>query len=179
MILWIDLETTGLDPEKDSILEFGYVVTDLQLEVRAKASFVVLQPPDVINKCNDFVKDMHTKNGLLDAVPSGVTFDFISEHMKVVFENHGLKKPLCGGRSVHFDRNFLKASPLAFLNDLMHYRNVDVSALYAVFEAWTGKTPPRKEGSHRVYSDLDVTLEEARWYREAMKPLADSNWIRV
>ncbi len=54
------------------------------------------------------------------------------------------------------------------LNKRLHYRNVDVSALYAVWQGWVGVTPPRKEGNHRAMSDLDVTLEEARWYKKQL-----------
>ena len=174
MLVWIDLEMTGLEPERHHIVEIATLVTDDELAIVAEGpDLVVHQPPEVMAGMDDFVRQMHTKSGLLPLIETSTTtlaeagaqtLAFIKEHVPVE-----RTVPLCGN-SIGTDRRFL-ARYLPEIEDHLHYRSVDVSTLKELARRWYPevlKGRPDKDGRHRALDDIRESVDELRYYREAI-----------
>jgi oligoribonuclease len=170
----MDLEMTGLDHTTDTILEIATLVTDDDLDIVAEGpDLVVHQPREVLDRMDDFVRDMHRRSGLLDAIAASAlsledagarTLAFIKEHVP---EERSV--PLCGN-SIGTDRRFL-AHWLPDIEEYLHYRSVDVSTIKELARRWYPKlvrNAPAKQGDHRAMGDIIESLEELRYYREAV-----------
>lgn len=180
MLVWVDIETSGLDPNRDYILELGIVITDDNLVTLTKqdngsdltAVFSGLVRPDcrpavLHDSMNEFVRDMHDANGLWAELESGrgdaATFveqaaiDFLTSF-------DALGQPMAGS-SVHFDRSFI-AVDMPELHRAFGYRNIDVSTLKELAARWGGKPCPKAEAEHRAVSDIRATINELDWYRK-------------
>lgn len=176
MLLWCDLETTGLDPKIERILEIGFVLTDDELNEEARASWVI--PFDA--PVDDFIRDMHSKSGLLTECKAvkvkGTSYNKIFDEMKAWLVEHlnGEKPPLCGS-SVSFDKGFLKECPWIkdwHLLDLFHYRIIDVSSLKemtARFWPEVFETRPKERKTHRSLPDLEDSIAELQHYRTHLR----------
>ena len=174
MLVWMDLEMTGLDHTTDTILEIATLITDDQLAIVAEGpDLVVHQPPDVLERMDDFVRDMHQRSGLLEAIAvselsledaGAQTLAFIKEHVP---EERSV--PLCGN-SIGTDRRFL-ARWLPEIEEYLHYRSVDVSTIKELARRWYPdrvRKAPSKQGDHRAMGDILESLDELRFYREAV-----------
>ncbi|HEV2069985.1 MAG TPA: oligoribonuclease [Acidimicrobiales bacterium] len=174
MLVWMDLEMTGLDPNRDVIVEIATLVTDDELEVVAEGpDLVVHHPPEVMAAMGDHVREMHTRSGLLGAIEVSTvsleeagraTLAFLSEHVP---EAHTV--PLCGN-SIGTDRRFL-AAYLPDIENYLHYRSVDVSTLKELAKRWYPDVlanAPRKAGGHRALDDVRESVREMRYYREVL-----------
>ena len=174
MLVWMDLEMTGLDHTTDVIVEIATLITDDELEIVAEGpDLVVHQSDEVLAAMNDVVTDMHTASGLLDEIRSStlsleeagrLTLDFIREHCP-----QPGTVPLCGN-SIGTDRRFL-AAHLPEVEEFLHYRSIDVSTLKELARRWNPdalKTAPKKAGGHRALDDIRESLEELRHYRQAL-----------
>jgi oligoribonuclease len=174
-MVWVDIETTGLNPSEDIILEIGLVITDFEGRVKDTWRSLVYEGDWAygIEAMSDLVKVMHQKSGLLDefmdtAMEDRCDLTRVSEMAIEWLGEHGLKAgehPMCGS-SVHFDRRFLEywGSDLV---DWFHYRNVDVSTLKTICEMVNppvAKNIPEKTGTHRPITDLDSSINEYRFY---------------
>jgi oligoribonuclease len=172
VLIWMDLEMTGLDPSVDRIVEIATLVTDDELNVVEEGpDLVVFQPDEVLATMDPFVVDMHTRSGLLGAIRSstisleqagGETLSFIRKHSP-----EARKIPLCGN-SIGTDRRFL-AAYLPEIEDWLHYRSVDVSTVKELVRRWypsVRSERPRKQGSHRALDDIRESVAELRYYRE-------------
>jgi oligoribonuclease len=172
VLVWIDLEMTGLEPERHHIVEIATLVTDDELAVVAEGpDLVVHQPPEVLAEMDDFVRQMHTTSGLLPLIESSTitledagarTLAFIKEHVP-----NARSIPLCGN-SIGTDRRFL-AKYLPEIEDHLHYRSVDVSTVKELARRWypeSLKNRPDKDGKHRALDDIRESVEELRYYRE-------------
>jgi len=172
MLVWMDLEMTGLDHTSDVIVEIATLVTDDELEIIAEGpDLVVHQPEDVLARMDPFVVDMHTRSGLLDQIRgSSVTLEeagaetlaFIRQHCPVE-----RTVPLCGN-SIGTDRRFL-AAYLPEIEDYLHYRSVDVSSVKELVRRWYPDVLGArgwKQGTHRALDDIRESIEEMRLYRE-------------
>ena len=170
----MDLEMTGLDPETHSIVEIATIITDDDLEVVAEGpDIVVHQPTEVLAGMDDFVREMHTRSGLLAEIEASrtsldeagaQTLGFLREHIK-----EPGTVPLCGN-SIGTDRRFL-ARHLPSIENYLHYRSIDVSTLKELARRWQPDVlarAPKKEGGHRALDDIRESLEELRWYRREM-----------
>ncbi|MFL6207169.1 MAG: oligoribonuclease [Acidimicrobiales bacterium] len=171
MLVWMDLEMTGLDPAKDVIVEIATIVTDDELEIVAEGpDLVVHQPDDALAGMDPVVVDMHTSSGLLEAIKASTTtleeagaatLAFIKEHVP---EPRTI--PLCGN-SIGTDRRFL-AVHLPAIEEHLHYRSVDVSTIKELTRRWYPgalEATPRKATAHRALDDIRESIEELRWYR--------------
>ena len=171
MLVWMDLEMTGLDPAKDVIVEIATIVTDDQLEIVAEGpDLVVHQPDDALANMDPVVVEMHTSSGLLEAIKASTitleeagaaTLEFIKTHVP---EPRTI--PLCGN-SIGTDRRFL-AVYLPEIEDHLHYRSVDVSTIKELTRRWYPgalEATPRKATAHRALDDIRESIEELRWYR--------------
>jgi oligoribonuclease len=174
VLVWIDLEMTGLEPDRHAIVEIATLVTDDELAVVAEGpDLVIHQPPAVMAEMDEFVRQMHTKSGLLPRIEASTTslaeagartLAFIKDHVPTP-----RTVPLCGN-SIGTDRRFL-AKYLPEIEDHLHYRSVDVSTVKELARRWYPealKARPEKEGRHRALDDIKESIEELRYYREAV-----------
>lgn len=173
-LVWIDLEMTGLDPDNDVILEIACIVTDGALsEVVEGPNLVINATPEQLNGMVEIVTEMHTKSGLIEEVPQSTmtvaqaerfVLEFIAEHVP-----EPGSAPLAGN-SVHADRAFLRRYMPA-LNDFLHYRIVDVSTIKELARRWFPQAienAPKKQGDHRALADVRESIEELRYFRDAV-----------
>lgn len=170
-LAWIDLEMTGLDPEKDVILEIASIVTDKDLNILAQGpSFVINQPNENLEQMNEFVKNMHTNSGLLELVKTS-TINIKEAEIKS-FEFFDLYcftgvAPLCGN-SIWQDRRFLRKY-MPDLDNFFNYRIIDVSSIKEVIKRWyTDNSAVRftKDEGHRALPDILESIAELDHYRK-------------
>lgn len=171
-LVWIDLETTGIDDRIGAILEIAAVITNSHLEVIAEGpSFVIQQPDEVLQRMDPWCIDQHGRSGLTDAcrtagVPLGVAEADVLRFVRA----HCLRgrAPLCGN-SVGFDRRFLMHH-MPSLNAYLHYRNLDVSSIKELVRRWQPDLMDRveKRSTHRALDDIRESIEELRVYRAWM-----------
>jgi len=174
MLVWMDLEMTGLEPSSDVIVEIATLVTDDELTVIAEGpDLVVHQPAEVLASMSRVVREMHTRSGLLAAIESSTmslkqagdeTLAFIKEHVP-----EPRSVPLAGN-SIGTDRRFL-AAYLPAIEDHLHYRCIDVSTVKELARRWYPDAiegAPVKKGGHRALDDIRESLEELRYYRAAV-----------
>jgi oligoribonuclease len=172
-IVWIDCEMTGLDLVADALIEVAVLVTDSELNVLGEGVDIVIRPPaEAVAQMRDVVHEMHTVSGLLDELDSGVTLaeaeklalDYIREWVPDV-----RRAPLAGN-SVATDRGFL-ARDMPALEGHLHYRLVDVSSIKELARRWYPRVyyaSPKKQGGHRALADIRESIQELRYYREAL-----------
>ncbi len=172
-LVWIDCEMTGLDLGADALIEVAALVTDFELNVLGEGVDVIIKPSqEALDQMVEFVRSMHEKSGLLDALDSGTTLaeaeqqvlDYIKEYCP-----DGSRPPLAGN-TVATDRAFL-ARDMADLESFLHYRIVDVSSIKELSRRWYPRAyfaAPTKRGNHRALADIQESIEELRYYREAV-----------
>ena len=165
---------TGLDPEKNTIVEIATLITDDDLVVIAEGpDLVVHQPAEALALMEPVVRDMHTRSGLLAAIEASTltledagaqTLAFLKEHVPAA-----RSVPLAGN-SIGTDRRFL-AAHLPAIEDHLHYRSVDVSTIKELARRWFPDAlsgAPEKRGGHRALDDIRESVEELRYYRTAV-----------
>ncbi len=174
MLVWLDLEMTGLDPARHVIVEIATLVTDDDLNVVAEGpDLVVHHQPDVLAGMDDVVRAMHERSGLLDdIVRSTVTLEEAGRRTLEFVRSHvpeARSAPLCGN-SIGTDRRFL-AVYLNELEEYLHYRSVDVSTVKELCRRWYPQAfaaAPVKAGAHRALGDIRESVAELRYYRSAI-----------
>lgn len=170
-LVWIDLETTGLDPESRVILEIACLVTDKDLnELGDGVDLVVHQEGHAIGQLDPWCVKQHAASGLLEAARgSQTTLDAAEAETLVYVKRHCLsgKAPLAGN-SVCFDRRFL-IRHMPRLEKYLHYRNVDVSSVKELARRWRPAVVEtmKKASRHRALDDLRESIAELRVYRDA------------
>jgi oligoribonuclease len=172
-IVWIDCEMTGLDLVADALIEVAALVTDSQLTVLGDGVDVVIRPPGAaLEQMSDVVREMHTNSGLLEELDGGLSLgDAEAAVLKYVqaWVPEGRKAPLAGN-SVATDRGFL-ARDMAGLESHLHYRIVDVSSIKELARRWYPRVyfaSPAKRGGHRALADIQESIEDLKYYREAL-----------
>ena len=173
MLIWMDLEMTGLDESRHVIVEIATLVTDDDLNIVAEGpNLVIHQPEEVMAEMDDFVTNMHTVSGLLEKIKSSTiseaeamqqTLDFIKIHSP-----EPNKIPLCGN-SIRTDRTFL-AKYMPEIENWLHYRCVDVSTIKELVKRWNPgleHARPKSEGiTHRAMDDIRDSVAELKFYRD-------------
>ncbi|MDQ6969575.1 MAG: oligoribonuclease [Mariprofundus sp.] len=168
-LVWMDLEMTGLDPDKETIIEIATIITDSEMNILAEGSSLVIHQPDSrLDAMDEWNTTHHGASGLTARVKKSQlgmreaeiqTLDFIKQYVPA-----GVS-PLCGN-SVHQDRRFL----LPYMPELeayLHYRNIDVSTIKELSRRWYPKMrPPRKQAAHLALVDIRESIEELCWYRQ-------------
>ncbi|MEP7054017.1 MAG: oligoribonuclease [Actinomycetota bacterium] len=173
-LVWMDLEMTGLDPDKDVIVEIAVLITDSDLQpIGDGLDLVVHQPADVLAGMDDVVRDIHSRSGLSDAVlASTVTLEeAAAQALAMIREQVPVMRtaPLCGN-SIATDRTFL-VKYMPEIDKHLHYRMVDVSSIKELARRWHPKIyqkAPAKGGGHRALADILESVEELRYYRATM-----------
>jgi len=185
-IVWIDCEMTGLSLENDALIEVAALVTDFDLNVLGDGVDIIIKPPAAaIEQMDEFVLNMHTKSGLLPELEHGVTLQEAEEQVLAYVRQHCAadSRPPLGGNTVATDRAFLARDTPA-LEGFLHYRNVDVSSIKELARRWFPRAyyqAPAKRGNHRALADIQESIEELRYYREAVfvaAPGPDSDTAR-
>ena len=172
-IIWIDCEMTGLDLQRDALVEVAAVVTDSELRVLGDGADVVITPPvEALEQMDPFVRNMHTTSGLLEALPGGTTIEDaqaqVLAYLREWVPDAG-KAPLAGN-SVGTDKAFLERD-MPDLVGHMHYRVIDVSSIKELARRWYPRiyfASPEKTGGHRALADILESIDELRYYRAAM-----------
>lgn len=167
-LVWVDIETTGLDPTTDSVLEVGLVITDAELQVTATTSRVIAPTRRLLEHAEHVVRDMHDRSGLAHELRDG--WGLAKQDVEATLCTWLADRitprtsPMCGS-SVNFDRRFLEEQ-MPNLAALFHYRMVDVSTIKELVRRWHPdlRMPPRK-GAHRALQDIADSIEELRFYR--------------
>jgi oligoribonuclease len=172
-LVWIDCEMTGLDLGKDALIEVAALVTDFDLNVLGDGVDVVIAPPrEALEQMDPYVTDMHTRSGLLEELGQGVTMEDAQAQVLAYVKEHcpeGSRPPLAGN-TVATDRAFL-ARDMPELEAFLHYRIVDVSSIKELSRRWYPRAyfnSPAKSGGHRALADIQESIEELRYYREAV-----------
>lgn len=169
-LIWVDLEMTGLNPDRDRIIEIATIVTDKNLEILAEGPvFAIRQPDNILNAMDEWNSTHHRRSGLIDRVHNeGVsekeaqaqTLDFLQEYTQRD------TSPMCGN-TICQDRRFLWHY-MPGLEEWFHYRNLDVSTLKELALRWSPEKLKgfKKENRHEALSDIRESIEELRFYRK-------------
>jgi oligoribonuclease len=172
-LVWIDCEMTGLDLRTDALIEVALLMTDAELNVVGDGVDLVIKPPqEALDTMPDVVRTMHTTSGLLDELAAGITLAEAEEQLLAAVRQYVpevRKAPLCGN-SIATDRGFI-ARDLPVLDDHLHYRMIDVSSIKELARRWYPRVyfaSPAKKGGHRALADIQESIDELRYYREAL-----------
>jgi len=163
---------TGLDPQKNVIVEVATLITDDNLEIVAEGpDLVIHQPDEALAAMDKVVQQMHANSGLTEAIKASTisaetarkeTLDFLQKHIK-----EARTIPLCGN-SIGTDRRFL-AQHWPDIEEFLHYRSVDVSTIKELGKRWYPETATKlhsKKNTHRALDDIKESIEELKAYRE-------------
>jgi len=161
---------TGLNPEKNRIIEIGLVITNVTLEIVAEAPVIAVhQPDDVLDAMDEWNKATHGRSGLIERVRASTVSEAEAEGTMVAFLEQWVPKgvsPMCGN-TVSQDRRFLMRYMPRF-GEWFHYRDLDVSTLKELAKRWNPEVfkGVKKAGAHTALADIMESIEELRHYRE-------------
>ena len=168
-LVWLDLEMTGLNADRDRILESATIITDSELNIIAEGPVMAIyQAPNVLEEMNKWCVDQHGKSGLTQRVQESNFSENVAEKITLEFIKQYVPaktSPLCGN-TIYQDRRFLlKYMPL--LEDYFHYRLLDVSSLKILAQRWAPKIVEgfTKQSTHTALQDIRDSIEELRYYR--------------
>ena len=169
-LIWLDMEMTGLDPDRDRVIEIAMVATDSVLNTLAESPVVVVhQPAAVLDAMDDWNKSTHGKSGLIERVRASVTDEAAATAQLLAFMREHVPErtsPMCGN-SICLDRRFM-ARWLPGLEAYFLYRNLDVSTLKELARRWKPEVYKGvvKKGAHTALADIHESIEELRYYRD-------------
>ena len=170
VLVWLDLEMTGLDPVKDTILDVAAIITGADLVEKARYASTVYQPDAALAQMDPFVREMHEKNGLTARVKKahkGLR-DVEKELFELIHAHAGPFEAVLAGNSIHADRKFILAH-MPLVDRYLSYRLLDVTTVKLLRRAWYPELePPLKKGAHTALSDVQESLAELAWYKEAL-----------
>lgn len=176
LLVWIDMEMTGLRPDHDRIIEVALVITDESLTVRAQSeSFAIRQTDEVLGGMDQWNQSTHKRSGLIDRVRVSPWSEASAEQALLDFLAPWVpagKSPMCGN-SICQDRRFM-ARYMPRLESFFHYRNLDVSTLKELCRRWRPEVARKfgKRGAHTALADIFESIDEPRFYREHFIGLA-------
>jgi len=169
-LIWIDLEMTGLDPNKERIIEIATIITDQHLNILAEGPvFAIHQDEELLSAMSEWCTKQHTKSGLVKRVRESGTTEAEAEQATIEFIQQYVrpnKSPMCGN-SICLDRRFLYKY-MSTLEDYFHYRNLDVSTIKELAKRWAKHIYKdlEKESKHLALADIKESIEELRYYRK-------------
>ncbi|MFZ9509101.1 MAG: oligoribonuclease [Burkholderiaceae bacterium] len=170
LLVWVDMEMTGLRPDHDRIIEVALVITDESLTVRAQSeSFAIRQTDEVLGGMDQWNQSTHKRSGLIDRVRVSPWSEASAEQALLDFLAPWVpsgKSPMCGN-SICQDRRFM-ARHMPRLESFFHYRNLDVSTLKELCRRWRPEVARKfgKRGAHTALADIFESIDELRFYRD-------------
>ncbi len=172
VLVWLDMEMTGLEPERDRIIEVATILTDGNLvEIATGPELVIHQSDEILAAMDDWNTKHHGASGLTARVKESTVSEADAEAQTIAFINAHVAakdRPVLAGNSIHQDKRFINRYWPA-LDKRLHYRMVDVSTIKELARRWfpelTGKVPAKKE-THRAFDDIRESIDELRWYRQ-------------
>ncbi len=175
-LVWIDLEMSGLDAEKERIIEVACIITSEDLKELETYQSVVKQPQSYIDNMDEWNRTTHTKSGLLEKIPHAPSPETVENEVIHLLKTHYptctgpiQERPILAGNSVHQDKLFIDRY-FKKLKQHLHYRMLDVTALKIVFESF-GILLPTKKNTHRALDDIRESIEELKFYIQKIKNL--------
>lgn len=160
--LWLDMEMTGLDPEREVIIEVAAIVTDHQHEELDSYHQIVKQHSDYLEKMDKWNTKQHKKSGLYDLVPNGILQESVERELIDLANKHFKEeKIILAGNSIYQDRLFIRKHLLKF-EERLHYRMLDVSAWKIIFA--NKNVIFKKENKHRALDDIRESIREMKTY---------------
>jgi oligoribonuclease len=169
-LVWLDCEMTGLDPERERIIEIAVIVTDPDLTVRVEGPvFAIHQSDALLDQMDAWNKGTHGKSGLIDKVKASTVTEAQAEDELIAFLNQYVPaggSPLCGN-TIGQDRRFL-VKYMPRLEAFFHYRNLDVSTLKELSKRWKPEVYAsfKKQQRHTALADVHESIDELLHYRE-------------
>jgi len=169
-LVWMDMEMTGLDPDRDTILEIATLITTDALDLVAEGPVLaVSHPQTVLDAMDQWNREHHAASGLTARVLASSVSLAEAETQTLAFVKTYCPErtsPLCGN-SIYQDRRFL-ARYMPKLEPYFHYRNIDVSSIKELVRRWYpgGPQPPEKKHAHLALDDIRESIEELRFYRQ-------------
>ena len=176
-LVWLDLEMTGLDADKERIIEAAMIVTDTNLNILAQSPvWVVHQSDALLAAMDEWNTATHTRTGLVERVKVSDLSEAEAEAQMLAFMSQYVPEktsPMCGN-SVHQDRRFMQKY-MPQLEAYFHYRNLDVSTLKELAKRWHPEVAKGvvKKGAHQALADIEESIEEMRYYRDHFLRLKD------
>jgi oligoribonuclease len=174
LLVWMDLEMTGLDPEKERIIEVAIIVTGGDLSIVAEGpDLVIHQPDEILAAMDDWNRTHHGQSGLIERVRASTVTDATAEQEILSFLDAHVpttSRPVLAGNSIHQDRRFIRRY-FPTLDRRLHYRMVDVSTVKELARRWYAgimEARPAKNETHRALDDVRESIEELRFYRETI-----------
>ena len=176
-LVWLDMEMTGLDPNRERIIEVAMIVTDNDLNILAQSPILVVHQSDaLLGAMDDWNTATHTRTGLIERVKaSDLNEQQVEAQLLAFMQQYVPEKtsPMCGN-SVHQDRRFMQIY-MPKLEAYFHYRNLDVSTLKELAKRWRPEIAKGvvKKGAHQALADIEESIEEMRYYREHFLKIQD------
>jgi oligoribonuclease len=174
VLVWLDMEMTGLEPDRERVIEVATILTDGQLvEIATGPDLVIHQSDELLAAMDEWNKSHHGASGLTDRVRTSTISEadaeqqilsFLAEHVT------GKDRPVLAGNSIHQDRRFIRRYMPA-LEKRLHYRMVDVSTVKELARRWFPAAiakQPAKNDSHRALDDVRESIAELRFYRQTV-----------
>ncbi|MCS2609960.1 oligoribonuclease [Halomonas dongshanensis] len=177
LLVWIDLEMTGLDPVKERIIEVATLITDADLNIVAQGPVIAVKQPDAqLEQMDDWNQKTHGESGLVARVKASTTDTKTAERETLDFLSRYVvpgTSPMCGN-SIHQDRRFLERE-MPFLWEFFHYRNLDVSSIKELAKRWNPKALEgfSKRNVHLALDDIKESIAELAHYRKTFLKLPD------
>ncbi len=171
VLVWLDMEMTGLDPQRERIIEVATILTDGQLnEIATGPELVIHQPDEILAAMDEWNKSHHGSSGLIERVKASTVTEAEAEEQTIAFINAHVpskERPVLAGNSIHQDRRFIRRYMPA-MEKRLHYRMVDVSTIKELARRWfpalIAKQKAKKE-THRALDDIRESIEELRFYK--------------
>ena len=175
-LIWVDMEMTGLDPDKDVVIEIATIVTDTNLNTLAEGPVIALHQSDArLQAMDEWNTTHHTRSGLVGRVKGSDYDEYRTTQETITFLEQWVPagaSPMCGN-TICQDRRFM-ARHLPDLEAFFHYRNLDVSTLKILMQRWRPELEAgfTKTGTHQALDDIRESINEMRYYREHFLKLA-------
>ena len=168
-LLWLDMEMTGLDVEREVPIEVAAIITDYQFNPLDQYHAVIRQPQSYLDAMDDWNQRQHRATGLYDQIPSGKNADLVDEELSQLIQKHFIsEKAILCGNSIGQDRLFIRKY-MPKTEATLHYRMVDVSSWKVIFnELFDQKM--KKKAPHRALDDILESIAELQFYMGFVKP---------